>query len=130
MLLRVQYVSVRCGQVKESNSHLERYIVECSYLLPLLIVTIMMGIGQDTLILQNVLLKVKQHREAQRKTHGSYDSASCKSGLYISLGGSCLPDILRTLDSPESIWHLHEPRKCPAQHPGTYYQDDCNFLKL
>lgn len=97
MLLRVQYVSVCCGQVKESNSHLESYIVECSYLLPLLIVTIMTRIGQGTLILQNVLLKVKQHREAQRKTRGSYDSARCKSGLYISLGGRCLPDILRML---------------------------------
>ena len=129
MLLRVQYVSVCCGQVKESNSHVESYIVECSYLLPLLIVTIMTRIGQGTLILQNMLLKVKQHREAQRKTHGSYDSARCKSGLYISLGGRCLPDILRMLDNPEIVWHLQEPRKCPAQHPGTYYQGDCNFLE-
>lgn len=74
-----------------------------------LIVIIVMRIGQGTLILQNVLLRVKQHREVQRKTHGSHDRARYKSGLHISLGGRCLSDILRMLDNPESIWHLQEP---------------------
>lgn len=53
--------------------------------------------------------------------------ARYKYTMYIDLGGRFLPDILGTLDNPETIWHVQEPEN--AHQPGTQCQVDSNFLR-